>query len=392
VSISLRSRIRQACLLGCVSGAALLAPIVGQASAATYPSGGSSFTGGAEGWKATPTECKLLGIVEVLCTTEGTGYDGTAGAPAGSLADKAQIPVSALSLFKAAFVDESPAFTAVAGGSGTLSLSRRFLPGGLLSLTPTFTYTAYLVDKSTGTKQKAITETLGAEAPFATKTGPVSLTAGDTYVVQIEASTTASSVLGLLTETSSNFDNVVVSGPDPTKEEEKPKNGENGENGAPGEKGAEGQGGSNGGNGTAGSSGANGANGTSGTNGSNGTTGGSGEGAGAVSAARLESMMQSSLIGPATLHGTTLSVKAKCPAKAGATCTIALQGMLSRKQAATAGRKAKVKKAKTKNFALTVKPAARATVRTRQQLMFKETIKVGESKATVYKTLQLIRK
>ena len=42
------------------------------------------------------------------------------------------------------------------------------------------------------------------------------MTAGDTYVVQIEASTTASSLLGLLTETSSNFDNVVVTGPNGT--------------------------------------------------------------------------------------------------------------------------------------------------------------------------------
>jgi hypothetical protein len=356
VSISLRSRIRQACLLGCVSGAALLAPVVGQASAATYPSGGSSFTGGAEGWKATPTECKLLGIVEVLCTTAGTGYDGTAGAPAGSLADRAQIPVSALSLFKAAFVDESPAFTAVASGSGALSLSRRFLPGGLLSLTPTFTYTAYLFDKSTNTKQKAFTETLEAEAPFATKTGAISLTAGDTYVVQIEASTTTSTVLGVLTETSSSFDNVVVTGPNST-------------GGNPGE---EVPGGKNN-------------NGTDGDNGGNG-------GAGGVSAARLESLLSSSLVGPAVLKGNKLTVKAKCPAKLKATCTLGITGMLSKKKPATTQRKAKVKKGKTKSFVLKVKPAALAKVKTKSKLLFKEQAKVGKSKATVYKTLKLVRK
>jgi hypothetical protein len=329
----------------------------------------------------------LLGIVELLCTTEGTGYDGTAGAPAGSLADNAQIPVSALSLFKAAFVDESPAFMAVESGAGTFSLSRQFVPGGLLSLTPTFTYTAYLVDKTTNTKQKAITETLEAEAPFAIKTGDVSLTAGDSYSVQIEASTTASSVLGLLTETSSRFDNVVVTGPDATKEEEsekeEPKNGENGTNGE------------NGANGTSGSSGTNGTNGTNGSSGSSGGSGessGAGEGAGGVSAARLESMVQASLVGPAILHGSRLSVKAKCPAKAAATCTISLQGMLSRKKPATAGRKAKVKKAKTKSFALAVKPAARATIQTKKKLLFKETLKVGGSKVTVYKSLGLVRK
>jgi hypothetical protein len=358
VSISLRSRIRRFFLVGCVSGAALLVPIAGQASAATYPGGGSTFTGGAEGWKVASAECKVLGLLEVLCGTTGTGYDATTGAPAGSFADKAQIPVSALGLFKASFLDESPAFTAGAGGSGSLSLARQFLPGGLVSLTPTFTYSAYLLDKTANTKQKAITETLSAEAPFATKSGPISLTAGDTYVVQIEASTTTSTVLGVLTETSSSFDNVVVTGPNST-------------GGNPGE-----EGGGGGGN--------NGTNGEGGGNGNN--------GAGGVSAAKLESLISSSLIGPAVLKGNKLTVKAKCPAKLKATCTLGITGMLSKKKPATTQRKAKVKKGKTKSFVLTVKPAALAKVKTKSKLLFKEQAKVGKSKATVYKTLKLVRK
>jgi hypothetical protein len=198
-------------------------------------------------------------------------------------------------------------------------------------------------------------------------------------------------VLGLLTETTSRFDDVVVTGPDPTGEEpeeeeappkEEPKGGENGTNGQ---------------NGTNGSSGADGTNGTNGTSGADGTSGGGNtagteEGAGGVSAARLEGLTRSSLVGSATLHGTRLSVKAKCPAKAGAACTISLRGMLSRKKAATVGRRAKVKKAKTKSFALRLKPAARAKVRTKKRLMFKETIKVGGSTATVYKSLRLVRR
>jgi hypothetical protein len=345
-------------LLGCVSGAALLVLAVGQASAASYPNGGSSFSGSAEGWKVVSAECKAAGLLEVaiLCGTTGTGYDATAGAPAGSFADKAQVPVSALGLLKANYLDESPAFTAGAGGSGSLSLSRQFKPGGLASLTPTFTYTAYLVDKSTNTKQKAITETLEAEAPFATKSGAISLTAGDTYVVQIEASTTASSLLGLATETSSNFDNVVVTGP-------------NGTGGNPGE---EVPGGKN----------------------NNGTDGENGEGGngGSVSAARLESLMRSSLIGPAVLKGNKLTVKAKCPAKLKATCTLGITGMLSKKKPATTQRKAKVKKGKTKSFVLKVKPAALAKVKTKKKLLFEEQAKVGKSKVTVYKTLKLVRK
>ena len=346
---SLRTRIRRTLLLGCVSGVALLVLAVGQASAAVYPNGGSSFTGGAEGWKVASSECKLLGLVEVLCTTTGSGYDGTAGAPPGSFANDAQIPVSLISTFKSAFLDESPAFTAATSGAGTLSLSRQFLPGGLVSLTPTFAYSAYLVDKSTNTKQKAVTETLEAEAPFATKSGSVSLTAGDTYVVQIEASTTASSVVGLLTETSSRFDNVAVTGP-------------GGTGGGPGESG----GGGGGGNGEG--------------------------GAGGVSSARLENLLRSSLIGPAVLKGNKLTVKAKCPAALKATCSLGITGMLSKKKAATTARKAKVKKAKTKKFVLKVKPAALKKVKTKSKLLFREKAKVGKSRATVYKTLKLVRK
>jgi hypothetical protein len=346
-------------LLGCVSGAALLILAVGQASAAGYPAGGSSFSGSAEGWKATPTECKLLGLVELLCTTEGTGYDGTAGVPAGSLADRAQIPVSLVSLFKAAYINESPAFTAAASGPGQLSLSRQFVPGGLISFTPASTYTAYLVDKTTNTKQKAITESITAEAPFATRSGAVSLTAGDTYTVQIESSITATNVAGLLTETITRFDNVVVTGPNPSGNPEGPPN-DNGNNGTRGD---DGEGGGNG----------------------NG-------GAGGVSAARLEGLMQSSLTGSAVLKGKKLIVKAKCPAKLRATCTLAITGMLSKKKAATTHRRARVKKGKKKRFVLKVKPAALKKVKTKKKLLFKEQARVGKSKVIVYKRLKLVRK
>src|ERR1700761_8682212 len=91
VFTTLRTRIRRTFLLGCVSGAALLVLAAGQASAASYPNGGSSFSGSAEGWKVASAECKALGLLEIalVCGTAGTGYDGTVGAPAGSFADKA---------------------------------------------------------------------------------------------------------------------------------------------------------------------------------------------------------------------------------------------------------------------------------------------------------------
>ncbi len=358
--ISLRNRIRQGVLFGCVSGAALLIPVFGQASAATYPGGGSTFTGSAEGWKAS-SECKVIGVLPLLCT--GTaGYDATAGSPPGSLAAKTDVPINLVGLFKSTALLESPSFTAEGSGAGSLALARQFEPGGVLGLTPEFGYTANLVDKTTNTKQKALAETFTAATPFAVKTGAVTLTAGHSYAIQIEATDSSTvAAVGLLGgEAIGHFDNVSVSGPNaPENPGSNPgSNGGNGGNGGAGEEGGGGKG-----------------------------------GAGGVSSARLESLIRSSsLIGPATLKGNRVSVKAKCPTKVNAACTISLQGMLTRKKAATAGRKAKVKVGKTKNFALTVKPAARKAVKAKSKLLFKETVKAGKAKATVYKSIKLVRK
>jgi hypothetical protein len=364
VFISLRNRIRQGILLGCVSGAALLIPVFGQASAATYPGGGSTFTGSVEGWKVS-SECKVIGILPLICT--GTaGYDATAGAPPGSLAAKTNVPLNLVGIFKSTALLESPSFTAEGSGSGALALTRQFEPGGLLSLAPEFTYTAYLIDKTTNTKQKALAETFTAATTFAVKTGAVTLTAGHGYAIQIEATDSSTiAAIGLLGgEAIGHFDNVSVSGPD-----------------APSNPG--GNGGANGGNG---------GNGGAGGGGEEGGAGGKGS-AGGVSSARLESLIRSSsLVGPATLKGNRLSIKAKCPAKVNATCTISLQGMLTRKKAATAARRARVKQGKVKNFTMVVKPAALKVVKTKSKILIKETVRVGKAKATVYKTVKLVRK
>jgi hypothetical protein len=349
VFISLRKRIRRATLLGCVSGAALLALAVGQASAATYPGGGSTFTGTAEGWTVA---AKCPTIPAPLCTASGS-YDGTAGNPSGSLADKTEIAVGLLGLFTAEAVETSPTFTATESGAGSLSLERQLEDAELVSLTPTVEYTANLVDKSDGSKQKAIAETVGGATGFAPKQGPVALVAGHSYAIEIDAITKSNVAnVGLMGSATFRLDNVAVTGP----------------------------GGSGGG--------------TGGGNGGSGGNGGEGaNGAGGVSSAQLASLLQSSsLIGPAVLKGNKLTVKAKCPAKLKATCTLGITGMLSKKKPATAARRAKVKKGKTKSFALKVKPAALKKVKAKKKLLFKETARVGKTKATVYKTLKLVRK
>lgn len=355
MSTSLRNRIRQSALLGCVSGAALLVLAVGQASAATYPGGGSPFSGSAEGWTLTAS-CK---VPAPLCTTTG-GYDDTAGNPSGSLSDKVEMIVGALGLVTGEAVETSPSFTAADSGAATLSLQRALEVSELLALTSGVEYTANVVDNTTGTRQKAFAETVEGATGFGAKQGPVALVAGHSYAIEIDATTKSSLAnLGLFGHTTFRVDNVALTST--------PNGGNSG----------------------------NGGNGDNGGNGAEGSGGGSGgkAGSGGVSSARLESLIKSSsLIGPAVLKGNRLTVKAKCPAKVGTTCTLSLQGLLNRHKAATAGRRARVKKGKTKKFALVVKPAARKVVRKRSKLLFKETVRAGKAKATVYKSLRLVRK
>jgi len=350
---SLRNRVRQAILLGCASGAALLALAVGQASAATYPGGGSTFSGGAEGWTVT-ARCPT--IPDPLCKASGS-YDATAGNPSGSLADKTEIAVGLLGLFTAEAVATSPAFTVGESGAGTLSLERQFENAELISLGLEVEYTAYLVDRSDGNKQKAVTDTVSGASGFTPKQGPVALVAGHSYAIEVDATTksTVASV-GLLGSATFHLDNVAVASSGSSS----------------------GGGGGGGGNGGKGGSGG---------------EGGSGSGgSGGVSSARLESLLSSSLTGPAVLKGNKLSVKAKCPTRVKATCTLTLQGMLNRHKPATAKRRARVKKGRTKKFALKVKPAARGKVKAKKKILFKETARVGKTHATVYKTLKLVRK
>jgi hypothetical protein len=361
VFISLRSRIRQACLLGCASGAVLIIIASGQATAATYPGGGSTFTGSSEGWTGKGS-CTLVGALELplLCPTPTGAYDGTAGNPAGSFAAKTSIPINLVSLFKSEVTAESPNFVASEGGSGSVHIERQFVPGTLLSLNPKLEYTATLVDKTNGTKQKAVSETLEAASGFLGKDGAVSLVGGHTYAVQIVATTSSTiASIGLLGgESVARFDNVVVTGPNSTN--------------PPGPIPCAGCEGSNGGNGSNGGEGGNGANG--------------------ISSSQLTSLIESGgLTGPAVLSGSKISVKANCPAKVGTTCKVTVQGLIKKGKPATNSRSSKIKQGKTKKLALKVKPAMKSQVKAKKRLLFKMTVKAGTAKATVYKSLKLIK-
>jgi hypothetical protein len=352
--MSLRSRVRQACLLGCVSGAALMI-IAGPASAATYPGAGSAFSGGAEGWTTGKTSCQLLSTLELplLCTASG-GYDGSVGNPAGSLAARTEIPVNLVGVFKSEVTAESPDFIVGEGGAGTVRIERQYEPGGLASLNPSLAYTVTLVDKTGGMRQQAIAETVAAKSVFLPKEGAVTLAGGHTYAVQVVADIDSTILgVGLLGgEAVGHFDNLVVTGP-----------------------------GSNGGGGGGGG------------NGGNGGGGGGGNGATGLTDSQLSSLIQGHGVhGVAAVSGNKISVKAKCPAKVGKTCKVTLLGLIKKGKAATTSRTAKISQGRSKKLTLTVKRAALPKVMARKRLLFKLTVKAGTAKATVYKSLKLIKK
>lgn len=341
-------------------GAALAALLMFSATAGAatvYPNGGSGFSGSQEGWEASEGQCNIgaLGLLGV-CKTKGF-YDAGTGNPKGSLAAETEILVNLGGSFKANENFVSPNFTVGEGGSGMLHLDRELVSKNILNLTPSATYTVKLLDRTAGTTTTVSTETVtGSEEAFVGKDSAVTLVPGHAYAIEL-ATETSSSVasVGLLGSSTLRFDNVAITV------------------------------------GTASNGGGSGGKGGNGGNGGEGSVG-AGGGEGGVSAARLESLLRSSLVGPAVLKGNRLSVKAKCPAKVNATCSLGLSGMLNRHKPATVGRKAKVKKAKVKNFVLKVKPAARKALKTKSKLLFKETAKAGKSHVTVWKTLKLVRK
>jgi hypothetical protein len=337
---------RGAAIGGWLSAAILLLLLsAGQARAATdvYPAGGGTFSGGAQGWEVTSASCN----VAVLCSADG-GYDGANGNPPGSLAANTTIGLNLLTLFKSTVTLQSPDFTVGANGDGTLHLDRQFTPGSLVDLAPAVTYDVTLLDRTTGARSEPLTEALDSASAFVGKDHAASVEAGHTYALSITVDT-ASSVTGtalLGGTTSLRFDNVALSVQTPG-------------------------GGGAGGGGKGGSGGA----------------GGNG-----LSDASLLSLLQSSAGGTAILKGNRIFVKRPCPAQVGRSCRLSIQGLLAKRKPATTKRTSKIAKGTTKTLVLKVKPKSRAKLLQRKRLLFKQTLKAGSAKATVYKRLKLIRR
>jgi hypothetical protein len=254
------------------------------------------------------------------------------------LAANTNITVNAASLFKSTVTLVSPNFTVGSEGPAKVHVDRQFSQGNLVELNPSLIYSVRLIDRTAGTESTPIKETISATSPFKGVEQPSAVKAGHTYALAITAETSSSTAGSSFASgsTSAHFDNVSLSVQSGNED--------------------------------------------------------LGAGGGAITSSELRALITSSLIGPAVLKGNRVSVKAKCPKKIGIACSISVQGLLTKKKPATSTRTAKVGKGKTKKFALQVRPKARGKVKKAKTLLFKETVRAGKAKATVYKRLKLIHR
>jgi hypothetical protein len=133
------------------------------------------------------------------------------------------------------------------------------------------------------------------------------------------------------------------------------------------------------------------------TVGTDGAGGGGGKGVGSGSggdtfAARVAALAPATVTGPAQLKGKRLFVKVRCPKKIGHACRIATRGLLSKRKPATAQRRVKVAKGKSKRLVLRVKPRAKGKLSGRKRLLFKVRLRAGKAQATAFKRLRLLRR
>jgi hypothetical protein len=411
VSTSLRSRIRQVCLLGCVSGAALFA-LAGQASAATTVSVAvdSTFDGGQEGWTAAANEQNsLLGgplcIEGVTCPSVTDERHATGGVEkSGYIETKEGGLLSVGLLAESTGTWESPAFTYL-GVGGQLptnvefTLARRAQLANLLSLPGAqATYTVELVDKSSPSGSVVVTNaaTLSGTEEWkaaSTSISPSLLVRGDDYKVRIRTSFVTP--VALVPAGGVGYDEVGLTasieesqrGP----EGRGGSDGSDGSNGSNGKNGTDGAGGSSGSNGSGGSNGTNGADG-SGTNGNGGVKGVEGNGGG-LSDAGLRSLIASSgLPGTATLQRGRLVVTGTCPKSIPGACTVRIRGMLNRHRAATTSGRAKIANGGRHRFTVAFRPSARRQLRQVKQILVKEWVRAGSARAVVYKRLKVVER
>lgn len=405
MSTSLRSRIRQGFLLGCVSGAALFAIAVGQASAATTTSVAvdSTFDGELEGWtKPANEQSSLLGVLPcaegLTCPSVTDEFHATGGVDNSGYIETSEGGVLSIGLLaESTGIWESPEFTflGVAGQRPTkveLTLARRAQLSNLLTLSGAqATYTVELVDKTAPSGTVVVVN--GAPLPGAeewkstsTAISPDILTKGDNYKVRIR--TTFVTPAAVVPKGGVGYDNVELTASRDEVEE--------GPKGPEGPAGPEGPGGGNTSNGTGGANGTSGSGG-SGAPGSSGQTRAGGtkgaEGSQGPSVADLRAAIGSrGLAATASLHKGRVVVTGMCPKSIKGACTVRIRGMLTRKRVATSSGRARIAAGGRHRFSVALNPKARGAVQKSGRLLVKEWVRVGNARVTVYKAVKLVQR
>jgi hypothetical protein len=366
----------------------------------------STFNSGSEGWTTTPNEqTGLLGLcIEGLtCPSVTDEYHAAGGVGKSGFIETKEGGLLSLGLLaESSGTWESPAFTylGVGGQEPTkveFTLARRAQLANLLALPGAqATYTVELADKSSPSGSVVVTNAAtlaGAEEWKAASVSiaPSVLSRGDNYKVRVHTS--------FITPAA-----VVPAGGVGYDDVELTASRVEAEGGPRGPEGPEGGDGSNGSNGSKGSNGSGASNGTNGSNGSNGSGGGSNGSGGAggakgaagahgLSAADLRGLIGSQgLAATATQHAGRVVVTGSCPKAIRGACTVRVRGMLSRRKAATSSGRAKIAKGGRHRFTVAVNPQARGAVDGRQKLLVKEWVRVGNTRAVLYKTLKLVRR
>jgi uncharacterized membrane protein YgcG len=394
VSTSLRSRIRQACLLGCVSGAALLALAVGPAAAATTTSVAvdSMFNGEVEGWTHPANEGSgVLGLcVEGLtCPRVTDEFHATGGFEnSGYIETKEGGLLSVGLVAESTGIWESPEFTflGVAGQRPTkveLTLARRAQLANLLGLPGAqATYTVELVDKTTPSGSVVVVNHAplsGAEEwkSASTAIAPTVLEKGDAYKVLIRTSFVTPAAV--IPAGGVGYDDIELTA---SRDEV--------EAGPQGPGGSDGSNGSKGSDGAGGSSGAGGANGTN-PDGSGGAKGATGTGGPSVAELR-EAIGSEGLAATASLRKGKLTITGMCPKSINGACTVRLKGLLAKSKPATSSGRAKIAQGGKHRFVVTLNPKAVGVVKRQGKLLVKEWVRVDTTRVVLYKQLKVVAK
>jgi hypothetical protein len=400
VSTSLRSRVRQACLLGCVSGAALFAIAVGQASATTTLTVvvDSPFESSSEGWTAAANEQKsLLGgplcIEGLTCPAVTDEFRANGGVGNSGFVETAEGGLLGVGLLaESTGTWESPEFLYLGDGGRRptkveFSLARRAQLSDLLSLPGAgATYTAELVDETTPAGSVVLVDAAslaGAEEwrSASTLVSPDLLTRGDSYKVRIR--TAFVTPAAVIPAGGVGYDNVELTA---ASEEA-----EGGPTGLEGNEGPQGPGGGDGTNGAAGGTGPAGANGTNGSS-AEGNGGAKGtDGAGGPSVAELREAIGSQGLAPtASLRRGKLTITGTCPKSIAGACTVRVKGMLTKTKVATSSGRAKIALGASHRFVVAVNPKAATVLKRRGRLLVKEWVRVGGTRAVLYMQVKVV--